>query len=188
MAAITQQHSPLASAYAQSLLDLAVARQAEQSIGAELAAIAQMLREQPQAQALLENPSIGIEERRTVIEKAFKGQITPLLYNFMQVANQHAMAGKLREIAAAYQYLLDCRQGRIEVDMTVPQPMEPADLERVRQRIGQALNKTVVLHQRVEQELIGGMVLQIDDRIIDASVRTQLQVMKQQLLQAAGKR
>src|SRR5690606_20293246 len=119
---------PLAAAYAQSLLELAVEQKAEEAIGGELAALLQVLDEQPQVQLFLESPAVGIEERRGVIEAAFKGQVSTLLYNFLQVANQHAMTGKLRQIASAYQHLLDERLGKIEVDVTLPQRLDDVGL------------------------------------------------------------
>ncbi len=183
-----QQHSPLDVAYAQSLLDLAVEQQAEEAIGAELSELAQALEAEPQFQMFLESPGIGISERAAVIKKAFKGRVAPLLYNFLRVANQRGMAGRLRQVAEAYQGLLDERLGKIEVDVTVPQRLDGPELEQVRQRISQALGKDVVVHQYVDEDMIGGIILRVGDRIIDASVKAQLAAIRQQFMRAAIRR
>jgi F-type H+-transporting ATPase subunit delta len=188
MPSSNQHHSPLAVAYAQSLLDLATDQKVEEQVGREISELAEIVSRDPQLQAFLESPSIGTEERAGVLAKSFKGQVSPLLYQFLQVANQRGMTGKLPQIAEAYDTLLDERLGKIEVDVTVPQRLNEQELEQVRQRISQALGKDAVVHQYVNPEMIGGMILRVGDRIIDASVKAQLAMLKQQMLRAAVKR
>ncbi|HEV8291714.1 MAG TPA: F0F1 ATP synthase subunit delta, partial [Tepidisphaeraceae bacterium] len=87
-------------------------------------------------------------------------------------------------ITQAYQELLDEQLGKVEVDMTVAHRLEGAALEQVRKRISQALKKDAIVHQYVDDKIIGGMVLRVDDKLIDASVKSQLEAMKRQLLAA----
>jgi F-type H+-transporting ATPase subunit delta len=74
------------------------------------------------------------------------------------------------------------------VDVTVAQRLSPDELENVRRRVSQALGKDAVVHQYVDESIIGGLVLRVQDQLIDASVRYQLDAMKQRLLQAARAR
>jgi F-type H+-transporting ATPase subunit delta len=183
-----QHHSPLAVAYAQSLLDLAAEQKVEEQIGRELGELAEIVGRDPQLRAFFESPGIGTEERSQVLSRSFKGQVSPLLHQFLQVANRRGMAGKLPQIAEAYENLLDERLGKIEVDVTVPQRLNEQELEQVRQRISHALGKDAVVHQYIDPDMIGGMILRVGDRIIDASVKGQLAMLKQQMLRAAVNR
>ena len=88
----------------------------------------------------------------------------------------------------AYEDLLDERLGKVEVDVTVAVRLSPDELESVRQRIGAALKKDAVIHQYVDESIIGGMILRVEDRVIDSSVRYQLEAMRKNLLSAAPKR
>ena len=59
-----------------------------------------------------------------------------------------------------------------------PSPTQPAE---------KALKREAVVHTYVDDSIIGGLVLRVGDKLIDASVRYQLQAMKEQMLAAAPK-
>jgi F-type H+-transporting ATPase subunit delta len=182
--ATTTHNSPTAVTYARSLLELAQSRNSSEPIGAELATLHEVLLENPTLQAFLRDPGISAEERTRVIDKVFKPQVDPLLANFLGVVNAHGRLGMLAQIAQAYADLLDELLGKVEVDVTVPKRLSADDLERVRQKVGAALKRDAVVHQYVDESLIGGMVLRVGDQLIDASVKTQLDAMKRQFLSA----
>ena len=121
------------------------------------------------------------------MERVLKGQVSPLMWNFLQVLNQKGRLGLLGQIAAAYDELLDEQLGKVEVDVTVAQRLTDEQLEQVRQRVGEALGKDAVVHQYVDESIIGGLILRVQDRLIDASVRQQLKAIRGHIL-AAGPR
>jgi F-type H+-transporting ATPase subunit delta len=179
----SQTHnSPTAVTYARSLLELAQGRQLAEPIGQELASIAEILLENPNFLAFLRDPAIGTEERIRVVDKVLKPQVNPLLANFLGVLGHHNRLGILDQIAQAYSDLLDEMLGKVEVDVTVSQKLSPAELDQVRQKVSTALKKDAVVHQYVDDSIIGGMILRVGDQLIDASVRTQLETMKRQFL------
>jgi F-type H+-transporting ATPase subunit delta len=77
--------------------------------------------------------------------------------------------------------------GKIEVDVTVAQRLSDAQLEEVRRKVSTALKKDAVVHQYVDEKIIGGLVLRVGDRLIDGSVKAQLDAMRRQLLTAKTK-
>ena len=97
-----EQASPVAVAYARSLLELANERHVAQDVGGEMKAISQIMSENPSFKEFLANPAVGETERSHVIEKVFKGQASELVYNLIRVANAKGRAGVLDEIAATY--------------------------------------------------------------------------------------
>lgn len=185
MASKNKQYSPLETAYARALLDLAIEQGIAEPVGAELAELRQIAIDHDDVRRFFESPGIGQDDRAAVLRTAFDTRVSPLVRNFLAVLNSRDKLGKLPRIAAAYQDLLDVHLGRVEVDLTVAMRLGDNELENVRRRIGTALGKDPIIRQKVDDAIIGGMILQVDDRIIDASVRRQLQTMKDRLLQAA---
>ena len=180
----TTSSSPLANAYATSLLELALERNIAEPIGQELRDIRQVIQETPQFRAFLANPGISEAERGDLIRRTFEGRINPLLLNFLNVLNNKGRLGSLAPIAEAYDDLLDEKLGKVEVDVTVAQKLAPEQLEQVRQRVSQALGKDAVVHQYVDESIIGGLILRVQDKLIDASVRSQLRAIREKLLAA----
>jgi F-type H+-transporting ATPase subunit delta len=181
----SQTHnSATAVTYARSLLELAQEKNQADSIGKDLAGIAEVLQTNATFDAFLRDPGISVAERTRVIDTVLKPSIDPLLANFLGVLNARNRMGILGEIASAYDDLLDEASGKIEVDVTTAQQLSPEELEEVRQKVSTALKKDAVIHQYVDESIIGGLVLRVQDKLIDASVRSQLQTMKRQLLAA----
>ena len=181
----TTHASPTAVTYARSLLELAQERNLAQPIGAELASIREVLEANPTLREFLKDPAIGAEERTGVVDRVLRARVDPLLSNVLGVLGVHGRLGLLDEIASAYADLLDELQGKVEVNVTVAKELTPAELEQVRQRVGSALKKDAVIDQSVDESIIGGLVLRVGDKLIDASVRSQLETMRRQFLAAA---
>ncbi len=179
--------SPTAHAYAQSLLDLANEQKQAEAIGAELNQLRQIVDANPSAREVLVNPAIGVEEREQMLQRTFKNNVSPLLYNALGVMNQHNRLGLISEIAQAYSELLDKQLGKVEVEITVAHALDSQMMSNAQTKITTALGKEAVVHQRVDDNIIGGVIVRIGDKLIDASVRHQLDVMKQQMLSAAPK-
>jgi F-type H+-transporting ATPase subunit delta len=183
-----QNHaSPVALAYAQSLLELANEQKQAEAIAQELAALRQVVDENPTFREILSNPAISVGDREELLEKIFRDKVSPLLFNTLGVLNHKNRLALISQIAQGYADLLDEQLGKIEVDLTVAQKLTPEQLEQARQRIGTALGRDAVVHQYVDENVLGGVILRVADKLIDASVRYQLQALKEQMLAAAPK-
>ena len=114
------QHASLtAFTYAQSILELANEQNQAEPIGQELASLKQIIDENPQIREVFTNPAISADERDQLLQRVFKNNLAPLLFNTLGVLNQHNRLGLLSQIAQAYDELLDKQLGKIEVDLTV---------------------------------------------------------------------
>jgi F-type H+-transporting ATPase subunit delta len=181
----TLHYSPTAQAYARALLELAKERNEPiEPLASDLSQLRDAIDADPSVHAFLADPGISEAERTPVLERAFSGKVSPLLYNFMQLLNTKGRLGLLPQISAAYADLVEEALGKIEVDVTTAQRLTPEQLEQVRQKVSQALKRDAVVHQYVDDSIIGGLMLRVQDQLIDASVRYQLQAMKEQLLAA----
>ena len=180
-------NNPTAVAYARSILELANEANKAQEFGQELAAIGELIRQNPTFAHYLADPGIGAAERTATLDRLFRGKASPLVMNLMGVLNERGRLNLLGAVADAYADLLDAQQGNVEVDVTVARRLDPSQLEQVRQRVSAALGKNAVVHQYVDEDIIGGLVLRVEDRLIDASVRYQLEAMRQRMLSARQK-
>ena len=180
----TTHYTPSVLSYAHSLLELADEQQQLEPIGQELSQLREVIEQNPVFAQFLADPGIGLDERNRVMEQTFGGKLSPLMHNFLGVLNQRGKLGTLPELAAAYHDLLDDKLGKIEVDVTVAHRLSDEQLEDVRQKVGAALKKDVVIHQYVDESIIGGLILRVQDKLIDASVKTQLNSIREKMLAA----
>lgn len=183
--ASTDQKSSKAAVFARSLLELAQDQGQAEPVGAELRDLRQVFEADATFGEFFANPSIKRDERARVAEQALASKVaSPLLRNFIGVANEHGMLQNLPLISESYDDLLDELLGKVEVDVIVPQKLSADQLAAVKERVTQALKKDAVVHQYVDEALIGGMVLKVGDKVIDGSVKGQLEALRQRMLSA----
>ena len=183
----TTHHTPTVLSFATSLLELAEEQNISQPVGDELNQIGEVLEQNPTFVLYLADPSISQDSRAKVLREIFGGKISPLLWNFIGVLNLKNRLPLLGRIIAAYDDLMDEKHGKIEVDVTTAHKLSPDELANVKQRVSTALKKDAVIHQYVDESIIGGMLLRVQDHLIDASVKSQLQKIRQNLMEAPNK-
>lgn len=176
------QTNPHATAYAKSLLELATAKNQAEQIGAELADIRNILLENKSFALYLRDLAVSSDARAGKLKSIFGGRVSPLLLNTIGVMNTKGRLGDLGAMCDAYDDLLDQHLGKIEVDVTVAAKLSNEELEQVRSRIGEALKRQAVVHQYVDESIIGGMIIRVADQLIDASVRKQLETLRRKML------
>lgn len=182
--AANEHYSTAVVAYARSLLEVAEQRQQTDAILQELKAIQQIVRQLPRFAQFLEDPAFSQSDRAGVLERSLGPAVSELMRNFLGVLNRRGALKRLAIIADAYEDLLLERRGIVDVDVTVARKLTDPELDRIGQRLSTAIRRQAIVHQRVDESIVGGLVLRIDDRLIDASVRYQLRAAREQLLSA----
>lgn len=180
--ATTQHIDEIASVYASSLLEVCDKQGGvalAESCAAELIALAEIVRSDKRFAEFLKTPIVGNAARRASLDKVVKGRVSDLVYRFVMVVAAHGRAGRLADIADAFDSLLQARLGRVEVDMyTVSGQASPEVIATVKGGVKEAFGKEAVLHQYADPDMIGGVKLRIGDQLIDGSVETQLRNMR----------
>ena len=187
MATATTRNTPIVMRYARALLQLANHTQQAEQMRAELEAVGQVLDANPTFGKMLADPGVSEAKRDTLIERAFRDRASPTMLNFLRLLNSKGRIALLEEIITGYDELLEEQLGNIDVDVTVAQPLTNDQLEQVRQKVSKSLGRNAVINQKVDPSIIGGLVLRVQDKLIDSSVRHQLEMMRRQLLAATPK-
>jgi F-type H+-transporting ATPase subunit delta len=183
----THRDKSVSVEYARAMLELAVASHQEDEVAADLDSLAELVKSDTAFGIFLANPSISHARRATVLAETFKGKVSELVFNLLGVLNGKARLALVTKIAGSYHELLDIHQGRIDVHVTLASAPDAALLQQLDAGIGKAINKIPRLHPTVDPSIIGGMVLRIDDQLIDSSVRHGLDAMRRQLVGAGSR-
>ena len=92
----------------------------------------------------------------------------------------------VRSIAARLRKALDERRASVPVVVTTAAPLAPAERQQVAASLRESLGAEPDLHLRVDEDLIGGMVVQVAGRIYDGSVVSELRQLRQMLTQTTA--
>lgn len=176
----------LARVYAEALLATATKADEADAIGEQLAAVAgDLLGKNPAVANYLSNPAVNRQQKFDALKAAFdNGQSgTSLLFRkFLGVLHANGRLGLIRDIAAAYQTLQDRAAKRVRVTVRAAAELTADQTEALTKTLAESLNQTPILRVIVEPELLGGLIVQVGDRVYDTSVRSRLETLRTHLM------
>ena len=130
--------------------------------------------------------SIGRDRKGEVIRSAFEGRVSGVLRQFLDVLNEHDRLDMLRSVAAAYRTLYDKKTRRVVVHVTSAVALLDDERARVVEQVKNTSHMEPTLQETVDPDLLGGIIIRINDWVYDASVRTRLQAIRQQLIERSS--
>jgi F-type H+-transporting ATPase subunit delta len=184
-ARVDERQLAVARVYAEALLALGEERGSSEALDAELQELAAFLRDQPRFLDYLVSRS-SAAARRVLIERLFRDRASDLLVDALQVMSRKERLAILPALAQAFREALDERRRRIDVWVRSALPLAGEQRTRLVASAARRTGREVRLHETVDAELIGGLVVRIGDRKLDASVSRQLHRLRDELLQRAS--
>ncbi|MFB6274150.1 MAG: F0F1 ATP synthase subunit delta [Salinibacter sp.] len=121
-----------------------------------------------------ESPVIPKEKKDTIIQKLLGETVEDLLVNFLRLLVEKDRETLTKDVLDQYQSLRDEHRGIVDATVTVAHPLADDDREALVEALEEKTGKDVRLHLEENPDLIGGLVIQIGDRVFDGSVRSQL--------------
>ncbi|MBI1917902.1 MAG: ATP synthase F1 subunit delta [Planctomycetes bacterium] len=177
----------VARVYAEALFNEANARNQSREILDELEALVNdVVRPNPDTEAFFRSAAIGRDRKAEALRAALGGRTSDLVFNFILVLNDHYRLDLLAVIVAAYRELLEQHTGQMRVQVRTAVPLDHDHQERLRHELRQAFAREPILEQRVDPDLLGGLVVQVGDWLYDASVRTRIESIRNQLIERSS--
>lgn len=171
----------VAKRYARALFALAAEEGSEEVTGRALAELADVFGKPPLA-AFAQDTSLDRKTRRAVVRQiAEKTGTSHTLSNFLGVLAENNRLPALTSIAVEYGRLEDRRLGRVRASVASARPLPPQSREQIHQALARRTGKQVVAADVVDPSLIGGVVVEVQGRVFDGSVRTRLERLKRAL-------
>jgi len=174
----------LAKVYAEALLAAAQRQNAVDATGEELSHfVSDVLDAAPEIESFLASPVIGKKAKSTTLDNALPGRVSDILRGLFTVLTRNGRLNLLRGIAAVYRQLLDARAGRVPVKITSAVELSDSQRSALASTLSEILKQQPVLKVKVDPDLLGGLVVQVGDRVIDTSIRTRLLTLRTRLLE-----
>lgn len=165
-------------AYADALYSLAMDAHNEAATLDALREAAAILRDTPEAMNLLASPSIPKDERLQILSNAFEGMTEPAM-GFIHVLVAKGHIRQLNDCIKAYEELHDAAKKLATAYVTSAVALDEAEKKELTMKLEQRLGRTIRLVCSVDPSLLGGLVVQVDGRIIDGSLKHRLHEIKE---------
>ena len=171
----------LAARYAKSLLDLAKEQDKVSEVFTDVSLMYRMIKAYPDLAALLKSPVINSDKKENVLQAIFAEKVNPMTYLFIRLLLRKTRESNLQEILKAFIQQYNIFKEIHQVKITTAVPVSPAVQEDIIARViaGTRL-KNIELEAVVNPALIGGFKLELEDRLVDASILRDLNDVKKQ--------
>ena len=173
--------------YGEALFEIAMEAEEGDKAGElmeEIIQVKEIIRQNPEFDKLLKHPGIPKQEKVQVVKNVFKEHISDELLGFLEVVIQKE---RYNELFAIFDYFIDKVKEVKKIGVAyVTSAVELTDgqKEQVKDKLLQTTSyETMEMHYSVDASLIGGMVIRINDRVVDSSIKSKLNDLTRQLLQ-----
>jgi F-type H+-transporting ATPase subunit delta len=173
-----------ARVYAAALFEVAREKGKLDAIGADLAQFADAVEGNRDMQVFLFSPHFASAEKAEGLRRAIDGA-DPELVNFLELLVEKGRTTELFRIRREFEALWKKENKRIDVTVTSAVELDPAVVAKIGEEIERQTGQKVDLASRVDDEILGGIVLQVGNMVLDASIRSRLEKLRKSVAQAA---
>ncbi|HOW43259.1 MAG TPA: ATP synthase F1 subunit delta [Candidatus Omnitrophota bacterium] len=149
-------------------------RQRFQEMFVLLEAIRELFILNPDLSAFMQHPRFSAGEKKVLLNNAFGNKLPPEVERFTQLLIDRKRTALLPDIIGELRALYQRENGLQEIRVASAEPLTEERKARLMHRVGELLGKKVVAEFSVKQELLGGMVVHVGDKVIDSSIKNQL--------------
>jgi ATP synthase F1 delta subunit len=170
--------------YAEALFDVAKGKGKLDAVRDELAQFADTLDRDRDLQVFFFSPYFSSAEKAEGLKRAVSGA-DPELLNFLELLIEKGRMPEVFRIRRQFDELWKKENRRIDVTVTSAVELDPSVVEKVGEEIERQTGQKVELASRVDGEILGGIVLQVGNMVLDASIRSRLEKLRKSVAQAA---
>ncbi len=176
--------SEAARVYAEALFDVAREKGKLDAVRDELAQFADAVDGDRELQVFFFSPYFSSAEKSAGLRRAVS-DADPELLNFLELLIEKGRMPEVFRIRRELDELWKHENRRIDVTVTSAVPLDRAVVEKVGEEIERQTGQKVELASRVDDEILGGIVLQVGNKVLDASIRARLEKLRKSVAQAA---
>ena len=168
--------SGLAERYAAALFDLADERHALDAVAGDLRELRTMLHDSADLTRLIRSPVLSREEQgKAVAAVAHGAGLSKLTADFLGVVARNRRLFAVPAMIDAFLAKLAQRRGEVTAEVTAAQPLSEAQQNALTEQLRRAVGRRVSVDIRIDPALLGGITVKVGSRMVDGSLRSQLQ-------------
>jgi len=172
----------VSNVYGDALFELAVETERVEDFLQEAKGVIEVVKSNEGFSQMMNHPKINKEEKLQIIDSVFKGHVSDEMVGLLRMLEEKDHA---KDIVAVLEYFVERVYDYKNIGkVTVSTPLELTEAQKadVEKRLSETTSyESFMMNYEVDPELIGGMVIRIKDRVVDSSIKTQLQRLTHEL-------
>ncbi len=169
------------TSYGNALYTLAKDEGLAASIQKELTSLCRGFEAEPGFCALLSNPALTKDERCRILDDSFRGKVHPYVLNFMKILTEQGYMRHFSDCCQVYTGAFYDDEGILPVTAVTAVAMTEAQAETLRRKLGQITGKRILLDNKIDTAVLGGVRLDYEGKRLDDTVSHRLDAIRELL-------
>ena len=174
--------SIIADRYALAVMQLAEKQDMFDKFDSDLALVKETINGNKDLKDFLEHPLIQSNDKKEVIDRIFREHISIYSLNLIKLLIDKNRIFVLAPLADHYKKLLNKKRNISTAQIITAIEIDEDVKNRVKSKLESIYSKTIDIETVIDEEIIAGMIVKIDDKIIDGSIKTKFENMKKQII------
>ena len=170
--------------YSKALFNLALGRNELERVAADMVLLGELLDGTPQLQTVLQHPRITRERKKELLHDIIEDKVSADVEHFLLFLIDKQRAPLLHRTITQFARLFDEYRKQVDVEAVSAIALTPEQEQALTERLRQASGYTIRLKTRIDENILGGLIIRIGDKLIDGSIATQLQALRIQFQNA----
>lgn len=173
----------IAGRYAEALFQVGEETNSTTKLYEELNAVVETLKSNKDFYSVLKSPLVGKGDKKNLLEKVYGTQLSDNLNNFLKIIVDKDRATVIEAVQKSYKNLLNEKNNIIEGIAITAIAMSQEEVKQLEAKLSSKYNKNVTLENKVDESILGGVLVRLGNEEIDGTVKNRLSKMKDQLSQ-----
>lgn len=161
----------IAKRYAKALFEIAKGHGIVNEVEQDISALWAQLQSEKDLLKLLSHPMIPISEKVKLLHRYFEGSIGELAMRFTELLLRRGRISQLGHIISVFKELADEWRGVLYVEVKSAIELTEDEIERIRGWASRMWNKRIIIRTQVDEDIIGGLVIKVGDKLLDLSIK-----------------
>ena len=168
--------------YAEALFSLCVEEDMCETALADMRTVRELILENPEYSLLLASPAIPLSERLSAIDEAFLGKICDYCVYFLKLLCEKGRISVLLDAIGEFEDLCTAYQGKTEALITSAVELSEEQKAALLEKLEKANKKIIVPIYKVDPAIMGGILVEMDGRVYDGTLKSRLRDVKEVML------
>lgn len=171
----------IARKYSNALLESAIENNLLDKIYNDVVFVIETVNSNSQLKEFFESPIISNSDKKDVINKIFSIHVDKITLDFLFVLVDNGRLGILNEVLNQFSKAYNAKNNIIKPTVISAVELDDSQKNKITEKLANKLQKKVIPQYEVNSEIIGGLIVEIEDKTIDCSLKTKFENMKKQL-------
>ncbi len=172
----------ISNRYATALLELAEEKKSLEEIAVDVELVKNTLLGSKQIQLMLLNPVIKSEKKHQILTEIFKGRVSDEILDFILFILKKNREDLLTMMIKRFLELRDERLGIVDAKVLSTIGFSDEQKKKLQQKLEEVIKKKIRITFKEDKNLIGGFIIKVNDTVYDASIKHQLELLKENFL------